>query len=138
MEIPPVNQVNALDRGPIPSRGRLKPNGGASYAEVEEKRAERIEGFDVCKSSKKQDALSSKQYNIHVSGNNILPPLKSFIELSSRILSLVVFRLIKLQIMNQGQAYGAFSDEMHIILAETKRGIVIRVLHSYAEMIFQI
>ncbi|CAF2151612.1 unnamed protein product, partial [Brassica napus] len=31
-----------------------------------------------------QDALSSKQYNIHVSSNNILPPLKSFAEQSSR------------------------------------------------------
>ncbi|XP_010475991.1 PREDICTED: DEAD-box ATP-dependent RNA helicase 57 [Camelina sativa] len=72
-----------------------------------------VEGFDVFKSSKKaraevkeedentkneilenpkkelnrrmeRDALSRKQYNIHVSGNNIPPPLKSFAELSSR------------------------------------------------------
>ncbi|KAG2281846.1 hypothetical protein Bca52824_053066 [Brassica carinata] len=38
IEIPPVNQVSARDRGPIPSRSRLEPNGGVSYAEVEEKR----------------------------------------------------------------------------------------------------
>jgi ATP-dependent RNA helicase DDX52/ROK1 len=72
-----------------------------------------VEGFDVFKSSKKarakgkaeeqitkneivenpkkelnrqmeRDALSRKQYSIHVSGNNIPPPLKSFAELSSR------------------------------------------------------
>ncbi|CAN6921713.1 unnamed protein product [Brassica oleracea] len=75
--------------------------------------SEPVEGFDVFKSSKKsrskgkeveqgtkdetlenpkkelyrrmeQDALSRKQYNIHVSGNNIPSPLKSFTELSSR------------------------------------------------------
>uniref|UniRef100_A0A1J3DUR5 RNA helicase n=1 Tax=Noccaea caerulescens TaxID=107243 RepID=A0A1J3DUR5_NOCCA len=75
--------------------------------------SEPVEGFDVFKSSKKarakgkeeeentknevlenpnkdlnrrmeQDALSRKQYNIHVSGSNIPPPLKSFAELSSR------------------------------------------------------
>nr|VDC75877.1 unnamed protein product [Brassica rapa] len=70
-------------------------------------KTEPVEIFDVCKSSKKarskgneeeqntknEDlaspkkelyALSSKQYNIHVSSNNILPPLKSFAEQSSR------------------------------------------------------
>ncbi|CAH8356395.1 unnamed protein product [Eruca vesicaria subsp. sativa] len=75
--------------------------------------SEPVEGFDVFKSSKKarskgkeveqdakdetlenpkkefyrrmeQDALARKQYNIHVSGNNIPPPLKSFTELSTR------------------------------------------------------
>ncbi|XP_013635936.1 PREDICTED: DEAD-box ATP-dependent RNA helicase 57 [Brassica oleracea var. oleracea] len=75
--------------------------------------SEPVEGFDVFKSSKKsrskgkevehdtkdetlenpkkelyrrmeQDALSRKQYNIHVSGNNIPSPLKSFTELASR------------------------------------------------------
>lgn len=76
--------------------------------------SEPVEGFDVFKSSKKsrsnkgkeveqetkdetlenpkkelyrqieRDALSRKQYNIHVSGNNIPAPLKSFTELSSR------------------------------------------------------
>ncbi|WZY74051.1 hypothetical protein YC2023_006291 [Brassica napus] len=74
---------------------------------------EPVEGFDVFKSSKKsrskgkeveqdtkdetlenpkkelyrrmeQDSLSRKQYNIHVSGENVPPPLKSFTELSSR------------------------------------------------------
>lgn len=33
MEIPPVNQDNPRDRGPIPSRGRRKPNGSAWYVE---------------------------------------------------------------------------------------------------------
>ena len=32
IKIPPVNQVSAHDRGLIPSRGHLKPNGSASYA----------------------------------------------------------------------------------------------------------
>ncbi|CAN8259923.1 unnamed protein product [Cochlearia groenlandica] len=75
--------------------------------------SEPVEGFDVFKGSKKalarrkekeqnskseivenpmkelnrrmeKDALSRKQYNIHVSGNNIPPPLKGFAELASR------------------------------------------------------
>ncbi|XP_039036338.1 DEAD-box ATP-dependent RNA helicase 57-like [Hibiscus syriacus] len=47
--------------------------------------SEAVEGFNVFKSSIKAsaDSILRKKYNIHVSGNNVATPLKSFAELSS-------------------------------------------------------
>ncbi|KAH0943962.1 hypothetical protein HID58_003599, partial [Brassica napus] len=96
-----------------PEQEKLVSSSSSKKRKRKSANSEPVEGFDVFKSSKKsrskgkeveqdtkdetlenpkkelyrrmeQDSLSRKQYNIHVSGENVPPPLKSFTELSSR------------------------------------------------------